>query len=43
MKQLQIDPKEIDMVVLSHIHSDHVGGLGGILDQNSDVTVYVPA
>jgi 7,8-dihydropterin-6-yl-methyl-4-(beta-D-ribofuranosyl)aminobenzene 5'-phosphate synthase len=43
MKQLQIDPKEIDMVVLSHIHSDHVGGLSGILDQNSDVTVYVPA
>jgi 7,8-dihydropterin-6-yl-methyl-4-(beta-D-ribofuranosyl)aminobenzene 5'-phosphate synthase len=43
MKQLQIDPREIDMVVLSHIHSDHVGGLSGILNQNSDVTVYVPA
>jgi 7,8-dihydropterin-6-yl-methyl-4-(beta-D-ribofuranosyl)aminobenzene 5'-phosphate synthase len=43
MEQLQIDPGEIDIVVLSHIHSDHVGGLSGILDQNSDVTVYVPA
>jgi 7,8-dihydropterin-6-yl-methyl-4-(beta-D-ribofuranosyl)aminobenzene 5'-phosphate synthase len=43
MEQLQIDPKEIDVVVLSHIHGDHVGGLGGILDQNSDVTVYLPA
>jgi 7,8-dihydropterin-6-yl-methyl-4-(beta-D-ribofuranosyl)aminobenzene 5'-phosphate synthase len=43
MEQLQIDPKEIDMVVLSHIHSDHVGGLGAILNQNSNVTVYLPA
>jgi 7,8-dihydropterin-6-yl-methyl-4-(beta-D-ribofuranosyl)aminobenzene 5'-phosphate synthase len=43
MEQLQIDPKEIDVVVLSHIHGDHVGGLGGILNQNSDVTVYLPA
>lgn len=43
MEQLQIDPKEIDIVVLSHIHGDHVGGLGGILSQNSDVTVYLPA
>jgi len=43
MDQLQIDPKEINIVVLSHIHGDHVGGLGGILNQNSDVTVYLPA
>ena len=43
MERLQIDPKEIDVVVLSHIHGDHVGGLGGILNRNSDVTVYLPA
>jgi 7,8-dihydropterin-6-yl-methyl-4-(beta-D-ribofuranosyl)aminobenzene 5'-phosphate synthase len=43
MERLQIDPKEIDIVVLSHIHGDHVGGLGGILSQNSDVTIYLPA
>jgi 7,8-dihydropterin-6-yl-methyl-4-(beta-D-ribofuranosyl)aminobenzene 5'-phosphate synthase len=43
MERLRIDPKEIDIVVLSHIHGDHVGGLGGILNQNSDVTVYLPA
>jgi 7,8-dihydropterin-6-yl-methyl-4-(beta-D-ribofuranosyl)aminobenzene 5'-phosphate synthase len=43
MEQLQIDPDEIDVVVLSHIHSDHVGGLGGILNQNSSVVVYLPA
>ena len=42
MEQLQIDPKEIDMVVLSHIHGDHVGGLSGFLKRNSNVTVYLP-
>jgi 7,8-dihydropterin-6-yl-methyl-4-(beta-D-ribofuranosyl)aminobenzene 5'-phosphate synthase len=42
MNKLQIDPKEVEVVVLSHIHGDHVGGLGGFLKQNSDVTVYLP-
>lgn len=42
MEKLEIDPDEVDIVVLSHIHGDHVGGLGGFLKQNSDVTVYVP-
>ncbi|MEJ2167649.1 MAG: MBL fold metallo-hydrolase [Desulfobacterales bacterium] len=43
MQQLGIDPKEIDIVVLSHIHGDHVGGLDGFLRQNSKVAVYLPA
>jgi len=42
MRQLQIDPKEVDAVVLSHMHSDHVGGLSGFLQQISAVTVYLP-
>jgi len=42
MRQLQIDPREVDAVVLSHIHGDHVGGLSGFLEQNSAVTVYLP-
>jgi 7,8-dihydropterin-6-yl-methyl-4-(beta-D-ribofuranosyl)aminobenzene 5'-phosphate synthase len=25
MQQLGMDPKEIDVVVLSHIHGDHIG------------------
>ena len=42
MKQLQIDPREVDTVVLSHIHGDHVGGLGGFLEQNNTAIVYLP-
>jgi len=42
MSKLQIDPGEVDVVLISHIHSDHVGGLAAFLAQNSDVTVYLP-
>ena len=34
MKKLGIDPGEIDLIVLSHIHGDHVGGLHGVLERN---------
>jgi len=42
MDKLGINPKDIDIIVLSHIHWDHVGGLKGFLERNSDVEVYVP-
>jgi 7,8-dihydropterin-6-yl-methyl-4-(beta-D-ribofuranosyl)aminobenzene 5'-phosphate synthase len=42
MQKLSIDPKGIHMVVLSHIHGDHVGGLSFLLQQNRKMTVYVP-
>lgn len=43
MHKLGIDPKDIEIVVLSHNHWDHTGGLFGFLEKNSDVTVYIPA
>ncbi|MFC1822128.1 MBL fold metallo-hydrolase [Thermodesulfobacteriota bacterium] len=43
MKKMDVDPKEVDVVVLSHIHSDHTGGLDGFLQVNADVVVYLPA
>ena len=43
MSKLGINPREIDLVVLSHFHSDHVGGLGGLLQRNREVTVFIPA
>ena len=42
MKKLEIDPKDINMIVLSHIHGDHTGGLLGILEMNSELTLYLP-
>jgi 7,8-dihydropterin-6-yl-methyl-4-(beta-D-ribofuranosyl)aminobenzene 5'-phosphate synthase len=43
MKKLKINPSEIDLVVLSHIHYDHVGGLWAFLEKNSEVPVYLPS
>jgi len=42
MRQLGIEPAEVDAFVLSHIHGDHTGGLGGFLEKNSHVVVYLP-
>jgi len=42
MATLGLDPGKIDIVLLSHIHGDHVGGLGGILAINKETTVYLP-
>ena len=42
MEKLAIEPDSIDVVVLSHIHGDHTGGLGGFLEKNSNVTIYLP-
>ncbi len=42
MAKLQIDPADIDVVVLSHVHGDHAGGLAGLLDANPRVHVYLP-
>ncbi|MGQ9569670.1 MAG: MBL fold metallo-hydrolase [Thermodesulfovibrionales bacterium] len=42
MKKSNIYPGEIDIVVLSHIHGDHVGGLQAILRENPKIAVYLP-
>jgi len=39
---LGFDPREIDVVVLSHIHGDHIGGLDALLTANDRLTVYLP-
>lgn len=43
MEKLGIEPKEIDIIVLSHIHGDHVNGLWGLLERNGEVKAYIPA
>ena len=42
MKNLKINPKVINVVVLSHIHYDHIGGLPAFLKENPEVIVYMP-
>jgi 7,8-dihydropterin-6-yl-methyl-4-(beta-D-ribofuranosyl)aminobenzene 5'-phosphate synthase len=43
MKKLGVDPATVDVVVLSHFHHDHTGGLARSLERNPMVEVWVPA
>lgn len=42
MEKLGIHPEEIDLVLLSHAHKDHTGGLDTLLKQNSKIEVWLP-
>ncbi|MEA1964908.1 MAG: MBL fold metallo-hydrolase [Candidatus Aerophobetes bacterium] len=42
MEKLNIDPQKIEVVILSHIHYDHVGGLFALLEKNHNLAVYLP-
>ena len=42
MRKMNIKPEEVDVVVLSHIHHDHTGGLQRFLEENHDVIIYLP-
>jgi len=42
MDALGVDVAEIDYVVLSHRHGDHVGGIDFVLNANPGVPVYLP-
>lgn len=42
LRKLDINPKKVDKVVLSHAHGDHIGGLQALLDGGARPTVYLP-
>jgi len=42
MKTLQIDPKSISDLFISHCHFDHIGGLSHFLNENNDVVIHAP-
>ena len=42
IEKLKVNPKDVELVVISHNHRDHTGGLLSFLSENSDVTVYLP-
>lgn len=43
ISQLKVNPKSVELVVISHKHWDHVGGLPAFLEINPNVSVYMPA
>ncbi len=42
MRTLNINPADIGLIVVSHDHWDHTGGLEAILNSNSKARVYAP-
>ncbi|MEN8148905.1 MAG: MBL fold metallo-hydrolase [Planctomycetota bacterium] len=42
MQRLGISPADIEAIIVSHAHFDHIGGLSAILDANPDVRVFAP-
>ena len=43
MAKLGVNTNSIQIIILSHIHGDHTGGLEAILEDTNNVTVYLPA
>ncbi|UCH96672.1 MAG: MBL fold metallo-hydrolase, partial [Candidatus Aminicenantes bacterium] len=41
-KELDIDHHKVDMVVISHEHGDHTGGLFAFLEMNHNLSVIMP-
>ncbi|HEY79234.1 MAG TPA: MBL fold metallo-hydrolase [Dehalococcoidia bacterium] len=43
MKELGIEPRRIGVIVISHAHGDHTGGLFSVLEVNKHTEIYLPA
>lgn len=42
MNFLKKEPKDVELVAISHNHGDHTGGLYAFLDKNNTVSVFLP-
>jgi len=42
MRELELAPSAIDIVVISHSHWDHFGGLQDFMEANRDAELYLP-
>lgn len=43
MEALKISPKQVDLLVLSHEHGDHIGGLPAFFQARTNLPVWVPS
>lgn len=41
-QKLNIDPRSIDIVVISHMHWDHINGLEWLIQENDHFTLFLP-
>ncbi len=42
LKQINVEPYEIDAILLTHEHTDHIGGIANFLKRNKTTKVYIP-
>ena len=42
LKSLSIEPKDISLILLTHSHWDHIGGLPHLLSRNNDLELFIP-
>ena len=43
MEALKISPEQVDLLVLSHEHGDHIGGLPAFFQARTNLSVWVPS
>ncbi|MBN2345069.1 MAG: MBL fold metallo-hydrolase [Candidatus Aminicenantes bacterium] len=43
VERLGVDLTRVDMIVISHLHGDHTGGLEWVLSKKKDIAVVLPA
>ena len=41
-KSLEIDPESVDIVVISHMHWDHINGLDWLVKENDHLKIFLP-
>ena len=43
LQKMELPPTDVELIVISHNHGDHTGGLLPFLEANPDVSVFLPA
>lgn len=43
LNEIEVEPSQIDAILLTHEHSDHLGGIGCFLKKSKNTKVYIPS